>query len=157
MLRLARATAVIGLLVAPLLSGCGTSVPEIQEFSPDPGEGQLLVQAIVQNIICEVQNAVYDVINWDKNDVETGKIPKRHTAWLDSWGVQTSLILTLEENTSLNPTASWIPASMAKTVFSLAGGINLGTDATRIYKVGGYYSVENSLRMVLKGYPHTFC
>jgi hypothetical protein len=130
------------ILITPILAACGTYVPEIQEVTGDPGQGQLLVQAIVQNVTCEIQNAVYDVINNDKNDVSTGKIKERHTAWLDNWGVQSTLTLTVDENTSVTPTISWLPSSMAKAVFSLAGGITVGADATRIAKVNGFYSVE---------------
>lgn len=129
------------IVVAPILVGCGTNVPELQETG-DPGQGQLLVQAIVQNVTCEIQNAVYDVINNDKSDLAAGRIKKRHTAWLDNWGVQSTLTLTVDENTTLAPSTSWIPASMARAVFSLAGGVTVGADATRIEKMNGFYSVQ---------------
>jgi hypothetical protein len=128
--------------VAPILVGCGTYVPELQEVSADPGQGQLLVQAIVQNVTCEIQNAVYDVINNDKNDLAAGRIKARHTAWIDDWGVQSTLKLTVDETTTVAPTMSWIPASMAKVVFNLTGGVTLGADATRIETVNAFYSVD---------------
>ena len=39
-----------------LVSGCGTYVPEIQDFG-DKAAGQQLVQSIVYNVTCEVQDA----------------------------------------------------------------------------------------------------
>jgi hypothetical protein len=126
---------------APILAGCGTSVPEIQEFPSDPGQGQLFVQAIVQNVTCEIQNAVYDVINEDKDDLKAGRIKQRHTAWMDNWGVQSTLNLTVDETSSINPTISWIPHAMAKAIFNLGGGATLSADATRIEKLSAFYSV----------------
>src|SRR5712692_6921537 len=97
MSRVGRILAIIAVGLGPGLSGCGTYVPEIQEFPGSPGQGQLLVRSIVENVRCEIQNAVYDVINEDREDVAKRKIPVRHTAWLDNWGVQATLTLTIDE------------------------------------------------------------
>ena len=43
--------------MASMLVGCGTSVPEIQDIG-DSAAGQQLVQAIVTNITCEVQDGI---------------------------------------------------------------------------------------------------
>jgi hypothetical protein len=51
--------------IVSLLSGCGTSVPEIQENPWSQEGGQMLVNAIVNSIQCEIQNAITFVINED--------------------------------------------------------------------------------------------
>src|SRR5258708_6801466 len=128
--------------LALTLGGCGTYVPEIQEFPDSPAQGQLLVQAIVQNITCEVQNAVYDVINDDKNDFRTKAIPQRLTRWLDNWGVQITLNLTVDETGSINPTINWLPPSPATAIFNLGASGTLSATGTRIDKLHSYYSVS---------------
>jgi hypothetical protein len=49
-----------------MIAGCGTFVPEIQEFPGSSVDGQLLVHAIVNSIHCEIRNAVTYVIDQDK-------------------------------------------------------------------------------------------
>jgi hypothetical protein len=48
------------LLGAFLLSGCGTYVPDTQDFPGNQGDQQLLVEAVVQSVHCEVSNAISD-------------------------------------------------------------------------------------------------
>lgn len=131
----------VSLMVAAGLSGCGTYVPEIQDFPASPAQGQLLVQSIVQNVTCEVQNAVYDVINDDKNDFRTKAIPQRLTSWLDNWGVQITLNLTVDETGSVNPTVAWLPPSPVTAIFNLNAGGTLSAASTRIDKLHSFYSV----------------
>lgn len=126
-----------------MLAGCGTYVPEIQEFPSSPAQGQLLVHSIVQNVTCEVQNAVYDVINDDKNDFRTKAIDQRRTSWLDTWGVQITLNLTVDETGSVNPVVNWLPPSPATAIFNLGAGGTLSAAATRIDKLHSYYSVSD--------------
>jgi hypothetical protein len=128
--------------IASMLGGCGTYVPEIQEFPGGAAAGQLFVQAIVQNITCEVQNSIYNVISGDKEDLRNGVIPWRQTSWLDSWGVQVTLSLQVDETGGLNPTVSWMPPSPMAAIFNLDAGATLSADALRIDKLNSYYSVK---------------
>src|ERR1700730_2135118 len=96
-----------------LLGGCGLYVPEIQDFG-DKVAGQQLVNAIAYNVTCEVQDAIYEIYH------PGGQT--RASTFLDSWGVQITLSLQIEEKSSVNPLVSWMPPSPASAVFSLAGG-----------------------------------
>ncbi len=129
------------LTVSLLVAGCGTYVPGLEEPLSSPADGQLLVQSIVQNIDCEVRNAIGDIIRQDKKDVQTGFAKSRKTAWLDNWGVQTALTLQVNERGALNPSTKWLPPSPESAIFTLAGAGSLSTEATRMNKMGSYYTV----------------
>jgi hypothetical protein len=133
-----------------LVGACGTYVPEIQEVSNlsetgqvlSVGTSQLLVQAIVDSIHCELRNAVTNVIDEDKSVAKLNPGGRRSAAWLDKWVAQIGLTLTVEEKTSLNPAVLWSPLSPITSVFTLAGGGTLSSDATRIDKLGYLYTVR---------------
>jgi hypothetical protein len=112
--------------IAPILAGCGTYVPEIQEFPADAAGGQQLVVAIIQNVTCEIRDAVNDLYG------------SRQHLFLDTWGVQMTLNLTIEEKSAINPTAGWTP----NAIFSLAGGVDVSSDATRIDIINSYHTIK---------------
>jgi hypothetical protein len=136
---------VLAMTVATVLVGCGTYVPDIQEFPGDSADGQLFVQAIVQNVTCEVQDAINDIIRKDREDAKTSGV--RNAAWLDNWGVQMLLTLTVDETGKFNPTGNWFPPSPETAIFNLNVGINAGATATRTDKVGSYYTVRELLKL----------
>jgi hypothetical protein len=136
----------LSLTMSLVVTGCGTYVPGLEEPLASPVEGQLMVQSIVQNIDCEIRNAIGDIISRDKEEVRTGFRTRRQTAWLDNWGVQSSLTLQVTESGAVNPSAQWLPASPASAIFTLAGAGSLSTAATRIEKMGSYYSVAQIVR-----------
>ena len=84
------------------VSGCGLYVPEIQDFG-DQTTGQQLVQSIIYNITCEVQDAIDDIYNNPDH-------PRKST-FLDTWGAQIALSLQVEEKSSANPVVNWLPPS----------------------------------------------
>jgi hypothetical protein len=116
--------------VASMLVGCGTSVPEIQDIG-DSAVGQQLVQAIVTNITCEVQDGINRIYK------------HRHSTFLDSWGVQITLNLTIEEKGSVSPSLKYLPTTM----FSLGADGSFSSDATRTDKLNSYYTVKELLRL----------
>jgi hypothetical protein len=124
-----------------MIAGCGTFVPEIQEFPGSSVDGQLLVHAIVNSIHCEIRNAVTYVIDQDKKVAQLNH-GIRSAAWLEKWGAQVGLTLTVEEKTSVNPTSVLTPVGPLTTIFTLGNGINLSTDATRTDKINYYYTVK---------------
>jgi hypothetical protein len=116
--------------VASMLVGCGTSVPEIQDIG-DSAAGQQLVQAIVTNITCEVQDGVNRIYK------------HRHSTFLDNWGVQIMLNLTIEEKGSVSPSLNYLPTTM----FTLGADGSFSSDATRTDKLNSYYTVKELLRL----------
>lgn len=114
------------------MSGCGLYVPEIQDFG-DQTKGQQLVQSIVYNVTCEVQDAIDNIYNNPDH-------PRKST-FLDTWGVQIALSLQVEEKSSANPVVNWLPPSPASAVFNLAASGTLSADATRQDKTNSYFTV----------------
>ena len=120
------------------LSSCGTYVPDTQDFPGNTGDQQLLVQAVVQSVHCEVVNAVSDLFAQAKQYPAM----RSFTDKIKDWGVQMTLSLKTEEKGTLNPTVLWTPASPPTSVFTLAGSATLSSDAIRTEKLYFYYKVS---------------
>jgi hypothetical protein len=124
---------VIG-IIALMISGCGTYVPEIQEI---PGaDAQRFVQAIVGSIKCEIKDAVVWVINDDQTNAITYK-QQKFADWLLGWGAQIQLTLQVNEQSAISPSGLYSPMK----IFFLGGGANLSSSATRINVINYYYTV----------------
>lgn len=130
-------------LASLLVSGCGLRVPEIQDFG-DSVDGQLFVEQIVANIDCEITQAVNYVVDEDKR-LAPANGGQRQAQWFDSWGVQTTLTLTLDEKGSVNPTVNWTPPSPAAALFNLGGTGTLSSDANRVDKLNSFETVKHFL------------
>jgi hypothetical protein len=126
------------IVAVPMLTSCGTYVPEIQDFPGDPGDGQLLVNAVVQSIHCEITNSIANLYGLAKRYNQTELINK-----LDGWGTQIALTLTTEEKGTLNPTVVWTPPSPPTSIFTLFGGLTLSSDATRVDTLNYYYTIKD--------------
>jgi hypothetical protein len=100
------------------------------------------------------------VINTDKDLAARGiNGGKRLTQWMDTWGVQIALNLAIGEKSSLNPGVTFnTPITPANVVFpgikspismsqsyNFGIGATLSSEATRIDKVGAYYTVQEFL------------
>ncbi|TPN81049.1 hypothetical protein FJ987_25800 [Mesorhizobium sp. CU2] len=120
------------------LSACGTRVPEIQEnaFASEHARTDF-VNAIARNVRCEIQDAVVHLY------AENQKIDplNRNLGWFDSWAAQLSLTLTTEEKSSVNPVVNLLPPSPTTRVFNVNLGGTLSADATRIDKIGSFFTV----------------
>ena len=122
---------IAAVLAAASLCGCGTYVPEIQDFGGRV-EGQRFVQAILINITCELREAVSGL-----------RAAYPGGTFLDSWGIQTTLTLTIDEKGAIAPSVLWTPLSPASAVFSLASGVNFSADATRTDRINAYFLVSD--------------
>ena len=130
---------VVSVVCGALVSACGLSVPELQEFTGDKVTGQQLVQSIAYNVTCEVQDAIDKIYNNPDHP--------RQSTFLDTWGAQIALSIQVEEKSSANPNFTWLPPSPASSIFSLAGGGTLSADATRQDKLNSYYLVSDLRRL----------
>ena len=139
-----RAQAVVSLLVGISFCGCGTYAPNIQEFPGDTVDGELFVQKIVQNINCEITDAVHYVVEQDKK-LALANGGHRTAPWFDDWGIQTTLALTIDEKGSVNPVVNWLPTSPANAIFNLGGSGNLSSEANRVDKINSYNTVQQFL------------
>lgn len=124
------------------LGGCGTVVPNIQEF-PDTTGSAVLVNAITTSVSCELRNSVADVVANEKLAAASwGRGRKPATTWFETWGVQVSLNLVTEERTSVNVTGNWIDPLVAPSVFTLGSGIGGSVGAVRTNKINYFFTVE---------------
>lgn len=133
---------ITALLFATSVGGCGLTVPDIQDFPGTPRDGQLLVQSIVTSVHCEIANAVRYVIDRDTLFSKKYKQP-RYAAWLETWGVQVALTLTMDEKTTLNANAVGMPASPATAVFTIGAGAAVSAGATRTDTLNFFYTVRD--------------
>jgi hypothetical protein len=135
---------VVPISASLLVGGCGLYVPEIQENPFSPGDGQLMVQAIVQSVRCEMIDALKDV--WKADHDNAKKYKQRPVSiFLLQWGAQMTLTLTLDEKSSVAPTVNWMPPSPASAVFALGAGVGAAADATRTDKLSFYYLIPTLL------------
>jgi hypothetical protein len=129
---------IVLLLLTPVLFGCGTYVPEIQENPlANAAERSDFIQAIVRNVRCEVQDAVVRLYA-DNRDIDPYN---RNLKWFDSWAAQISLTLTIDEKGALNPTANILPKSPLTSVFNLGVGATVSTESQRVDKIGSFFTV----------------
>jgi hypothetical protein len=98
--------------VALSLAGCGTYVPEIQE-NPWSHDVAALIQAIAYSIHCELRNSIVDVKEQDL--VFKKKNGRLIADWLDDWGAQVTLTLTIDETSGVSPSGLYFPTK----IFSL--------------------------------------
>jgi hypothetical protein len=125
---------VIALGIITAVAGCGYVTPELQENRGDIVAGQQLVDSIGYNIKCEIQDAVHNIY--------FNKDHPRTSTFLDSWGAQTTLTLQVEEKSTLNPTANWIPPNPMTALFNLLFGGSLSGDAFRQEKLNSYNTIQ---------------
>lgn len=121
-----RLLAAAAVCLVPIISGCGTVVPQIQEITQTEEEGKSLVRNIIANITCEVQESVLALYVY------------RPSTFMDEWGVQINLLLTIEEKTTLSPNVGWFP----NNIFSLGAGVSAGGVATRVDKINSYFTIQ---------------
>lgn len=144
----------IAIFAFDALSGCGAYTPDIVEAWAQPGEEQRVVNAIVQRVRCEIREAVNFVLDRDEQVAKDRNEP-RQLEWLESWGAQATLTLTIEEKSNLSPGAvfntpiipakTWFPAGIttsANQSYSLGLGGKLASTATRIDKISWFYPIS---------------
>ena len=91
-----------GLAVGP---GCGTYVPEVELGSSGPHALDLFVSTVVQNVRCQLKDAV----------VDQAKGP--NMAWLKNWSAEITLTLNVTEKSSIAPgvtTNTFFPGLVTK-------------------------------------------
>ena len=130
-------------LLTACLGGCGTYVPELREWpNYSQADTQNMIQAIVRSVRCELRNAVTKVVNNDLDAARQRQTGKTYSNFLDNWGAEVLLTFTIVEKSTTNPNVLLTPASPASSVFTLAAGLDLSAQATRIEKMNLFYTVR---------------
>jgi hypothetical protein len=123
------------------LSGCGTSIPQVQEVWEGVDVTGDMELRIKKNIFCETVHAL--------RDVRQKIIVNGQPSIPDDYGVQMQISLTVEEAGALNPGAAFnatLPSSTRHKVsvpqsFSLSATSTLSSTATRTDTSYSYYNV----------------
>ena len=139
---MSKALSFAALIGATMLTGCGLFVPQIRDFpNNNDGGDDVLVQAIVDSIHCELEDAVTGVIN--DNLVTARQNGFNYGQFLHGWGAEVALTLALDEKSSVAPNGIFAPVSPLTSVFTLSGGLSASADASRVDKVNYYYKVKD--------------
>jgi hypothetical protein len=160
--RVSTFAAALTLSATVALSGCGTYVPDLQEFYQSKTEARLRVYYLVEHIECEVITSVQSVLLDDEDQAAERKAHGQPEVevleWLKKWAAQITLTLSVEEKTSLNPSLTLnryfptIPVfSDYKTpnpvnvqrIFNLGLAAAFSTDATRKETLSLYLDFKN--------------
>jgi hypothetical protein len=149
-------TAIFGLALHQ--AGCGTVVPRIPEawdLVADTDATQHMEMQIKRAIYCELRDAVRIARNrvqyktyYHGQIVSTSAdqpVP-------DSWGVQETLTFTVDEQSKLTPSATyiWPLNTAASQTFSLSAGGQLSSDATRTDKFSSFYTIADLANVLSK-------
>jgi hypothetical protein len=139
--------AAVTTVLACALAGCGTFVPGFGEFY-DTAVPDSLIDALVSYVHCEVKSQVEFIILDDIDIVQRGYETRRHLQWLDDWGAQLSLTLTVEDKTTLSPGVTFnkiLPNSV--TQFPLNG--NVTTAQLQTVSLGATGSADATRKAVI--------
>ena len=150
-------------LVGLMLCGCGTYVPDIQEFWGTPKDATYKVNKVSAQVVCELRRAVQQVF-WDNRykpvqfRAAPGQPPPpkhRDLKWFESWAVQVTLSLNIIENTALGPGVTFnnvLPNAItpfpvggnvtSSQLFSTGIGGTLSSTATRTDKLNMFFTVK---------------
>jgi hypothetical protein len=144
MLKLSRACLLLGAI--SLIGGCGTYVPHMEEIidqrEVDLDAGGVLERNIKIQVYCELKAAVLAVT--DPNSPEYIGIYRKQqysSALPDDWGVELTLTLQVDENSSANPSVAL--NTFSPPSFTLGLGATLSSTATRVDKFTFFYLIKD--------------
>ena len=143
-------------LVAVFLAGCGTVVPDIQEFWGTREDATKKVMAISGQVVCELRRAVQTVLAEDRErpvivrpDPHAPPIQIQHLDWFEQgWGVQVTLNLNIVESSGVAPGVSFT-RNWGTQSFTAGLGGSLSSTATRTDKLNMFFTVAE----LAQGYP----
>ncbi|WP_331315745.1 hypothetical protein [Methylobacterium mesophilicum] len=93
-----------------------------------------MVTSIINAVRCELSYTVTGTINRDQFDLTQRKYPVAYTNFLQDWGVQVAINLTIAERSSVNPTVLLTPPGVPEYMFKFAGGLSASSEAQRLQK-----------------------
>ncbi|WP_396604498.1 hypothetical protein ACFLEY_02245 [Bradyrhizobium sp. YCK136] len=139
------------IIVIGFLSGCGLYVPALSEIY-DGQDTQTMVNAVVEHVQCEVQTSVQflllDDIDAAAAASAAGLQQGRSVDWLNKWGAQAILTITVDEKGSLNPGVTFTPP-MAPAVTQFAHNITVTTPQSFSLGLGGSASADATRKETL--------
>ena len=147
-----------------LLAGCGTYVPDLQEFWGTPTDATFMVNKVSAQVVCELRRAVQRVVfaepvQFVQRPGDPPAPKPRDLRWfVNTWAVQVTLNYIIIENSALTPgvalnsvyrsATTTFPGAAAVTSpqsFSLGLGATASSTATRNDKLNMFFTVRELL------------
>lgn len=135
----------LAVFASVILSGCGTVVPNTVDWSSDSTDARdtaVMVENITLSVQCELQTAVARIVAEESRRAPGRANRRNYVEFLEDWGAEVALTLTIVENTTLNPTVLLAPPSAPSSIFTISGGFSLANKATRLEKINLFYTVK---------------
>lgn len=133
-------------VLACVLASCGTFVPGFGELY-DTVMPDALISALIEHVHCEVKGQVEFLILEDLELAPGQNPPGRRLQWLDDWGAQLTLTLTVDEKTTLNPGVT-LNKVLPNAVVSFPNG-NVTTSQLDSLGLGGGLSADATRKAVV--------
>lgn len=147
---LAKYALILGLVAG--VGACGTYVPELREFpNYTQADTQDMIEGIVQSVRCELSRAITSVVDNELSEARQRGSKRVYVDFLDQWGAEVALTLTIVEKTAVSPSVLWTPPSPASSIFTLGAGVSGSAQATRIEKMNFFYTVAELYGLACKG------
>jgi hypothetical protein len=125
------------------LSGCGVTTPEIQEFWGDQNQAGAMESAIAVEIECELSNALKNIHEKTSAKTVEGEELRQSYDFVFDWNAQANFIFYVDEQTTVNPTLSFINSTQ---IFTLGLSGSNKTEAVRTDKAALVYKVRNLIK-----------
>lgn len=135
------AQGVAAIMISTIVSGCGTSTPNIQEFWGSPQNASAMESNIAIQIACELGNAINDL----HKEVAGSKVLQGEYGFIFGWTAEVQLTFIADEDTSFNPALSFIRPLDSAQSFTLGLTGTHKNQATRTDKVTIDYKVSDFL------------
>jgi hypothetical protein len=120
-------------------------VPSIREWpNTSTLDEEAMVQEIVRSVACELQSSITRIILQDQKDAQRRRSGKRYTDFLNGWGVEVALNLTVVEKSGVSPSVLLTPPS--NPLFTMSGGLTASSEATRIENMNTFYTIKQLFR-----------
>ncbi|TPK89443.1 hypothetical protein [Mesorhizobium sp. B2-4-17] len=132
----------MALLLSIALTACGTVTPSIQEFWGNPDNAGALESDVAQQIECELAGALSEL----HGNIQGKPLLESQYGFVFGWNAQVNLTFAADEQSTLNPTPSFITAlhPLAKSqTFTLGLSGTYKNQATRTDKFTITYKVKD--------------
>jgi hypothetical protein len=134
MVALRKYSCTLAVALACSVGGCGTFVPDF-EPTAGPNAHAFLMNKIINHVKCELREAVFYVIDYDKQNALEQMDRKRRLQWLESWSAWVTIKFSVNEKGALNPGVTFIDPLPKDQSFSLGLGGLFSSEASRIETV----------------------
>jgi hypothetical protein len=96
---------------------------------------------LARSIVCELSYAVTLAVENDLKQAHDRPGHRAYSSFLSGWGVEVATDLTVNANSTLNPSGIWAPITPPSAVFTLGGSVSGSSAATNENKYNVFYPI----------------